>query len=84
MKTVLDDIKECVSWVIGGKHKQAVIFSTNSKYRVKATYQGKPNLRSRGETFLITLGKPNWAERAFLAVCKKAGSKPKRPWLPNG
>lgn len=40
---------------------------------VKITRQRKPEKRGRGETFVLTIGKPNHAERAFIAKCKKAG-----------
>lgn len=30
---------------------------------------------SKGETFALTIGRPNYAERKFIALCKKAGEK---------
>lgn len=40
---------------------------------VKLTRQRKHDKRSRSQTFLLTIGKPNYAERKFIKSCKKAG-----------
>jgi hypothetical protein len=32
-------------------------------------------------TIVINFGRPNYAEREFLALCKKAKCSPKRMWL---
>ena len=40
---------------------------------VKATRQHKPDGRKRSVTIILTIGAPNYAERAFIAACKKAG-----------
>lgn len=39
---------------------------------VKATRQRRPAKRSRGETLLVTVGKPNYREREFIKACRKA------------
>lgn len=40
---------------------------------VKVTRQRKPERRGKSETFLVTIGKPNFLGRRFVAQCKKAG-----------
>lgn len=40
---------------------------------VKATRRHKPNRVQASETFIITVGKPNYTERKFINTCKKAG-----------
>lgn len=40
---------------------------------VKITRSHVPDKRSRGETFHLTVGKPNFAERKFIKLCYKAG-----------
>ena len=40
----------------------------------RRTYNGKFNRRSNVEMSL-TLGRPNFAERKFIKLCKKAGEK---------
>lgn len=40
---------------------------------VKATRQRKHDGRSRQSTFLVTVGRPNYAERQFIKECKQVG-----------
>ncbi len=40
---------------------------------VKATFHGKRDKRKRRMTIVVTIGAPNYAERAFIRKCKKAG-----------
>lgn len=40
---------------------------------VKATAQRRKDSRARGRTFIVTIGKPNYRERAFIKKCKAAG-----------
>lgn len=44
-------------------------------YVVKATYFGKRHANGRQKQLMITLGKPNYLERAFIKDAKKAGCK---------
>ena len=39
---------------------------------IKATRQKKPDGRDRQETFIVTIGKPNYLERKFIKACIKA------------
>ena len=40
---------------------------------LKATRRHKPRRGERAVEVLLTIGKPNYAERQFIADCKKAG-----------
>lgn len=40
---------------------------------VKVTRRRKPRSNCRSEDTVLTFGSPNYAERAFLAKCRKAG-----------
>lgn len=42
-------------------------------YTVKATLKGKPRKNERQREILLTIGRPNYAERDFISKCKKAG-----------
>lgn len=42
-------------------------------YVIKSTRQGKLDKRSPAMTVLVTVGKPNYAERQFIKKCKLAG-----------
>lgn len=42
-------------------------------WTVKATRQFKPDRRNSRETILVTVGRPNYAERKFIKLCRKAG-----------
>jgi hypothetical protein len=39
----------------------------------KATYRFEPRKGDRQQEIVVTFGKPNYAERQFIAMCKKAG-----------
>jgi len=39
----------------------------------KLTRQRRFGRRDRQSTFLLTIGRPNYAERKFIAACQKAG-----------
>jgi len=52
--------------------RQAVVYVAPN-FVVKATRQNKATLRTRGETFLLTVGKPAYLERRFIKACIKAG-----------
>lgn len=54
---------------------------TNCKHRVRITRRHKYHANRNGYELLVTYGEPNYAEREFLALCKKAGCNPKRLWF---
>lgn len=43
------------------------------KHTVKVTRQNRPDRRDRTETFLVTIGKPNYAARQFVKAAIAAG-----------
>ena len=45
----------------------------SDKEVVKATRRFKPSKRNTREEVLLTIGRPNYAERKFIKLCKKAG-----------
>ena len=52
--------------------KKATKFIT-PQFTVKATRQHKYDGRAAQQTFLVTIGKPNYAERSFIKLAKMAG-----------
>lgn len=51
--------------------KATVYISPN--FVAKATRQREPDGRVASETYLVTVGKPNYLERRFVNLCQKAG-----------
>jgi hypothetical protein len=43
------------------------------KQTVRGTYVGKRDRRTRRHTIVISVGSPNYAERAFIRECKTVG-----------
>lgn len=59
-----------------------ILLTTNAKRAVKyfsdkeivrATFRGSRRKNSRTKEILFTIGRPNYIERKFIALCKKAG-----------
>ena len=48
-------------------------FYASPKFTVKATRRHKYGKRATREEVILTYGVPNYAERAFIKLCKKAG-----------
>ena len=44
-------------------------------YVIKASRLSKYDGRNKQESFVITIGRPNYAEREFIKLAKKAGVK---------
>lgn len=42
-------------------------------YVVKLTHRGKPDRGNKTQHFVLTFGRPNYAERKFIKACQKAG-----------
>lgn len=47
----------------------------SKKLTLKATFQRPVDKRDKASTVLITIGKPNFAERKFIDLCQKAGER---------
>lgn len=69
MSAVADVVYECL-----GGARQATHYIT-TQYVIKATRQHRPRRGARSTTIVVTVGKPNFAERAFIKLAKKAGKK---------
>jgi len=66
-------VEQVVVAVLDG-YKQATKY-VSDKQTIKATRRGKLRpLRLSGQVeILVTIGRPNYAERRFIKDCKKAG-----------
>ena len=52
--------------------RQAVVVQ-HPYLTVKATRQRKPDGRTKTTTLIVTIGRPAYAERHFIKMCKRAG-----------
>lgn len=79
-----DDVEAVVGFVLVGGKRVAVCFSGDFKSRVRATrkFFGR-DARFRMTDIVLTIGPPNYAEREYLRLCKKAKAKPRRFWFPK-
>lgn len=57
--------------VLGGARKATKFLSPT--LTVKAARRHKPDKRATREEILFTVGAPNYAERRFIKLCRKAG-----------
>lgn len=57
--------------VNGGARRATKYFGPSAV--VKATRHGKARKGERSTSIVVTVGKPNFAERKFIARCRKAG-----------
>jgi hypothetical protein len=64
-------MKAVIGLLESGAKKASVYESENLV--VTATWQQKPRRGETSSTFLVTIGKPNYAGRQFIKACKKAG-----------
>lgn len=61
-----------VATVIAERVKQATKY-LGETLTVKATHRGTWNGRDRRNEVLLTWGSPNWSERKFIRLAKRAG-----------
>lgn len=66
-------IGECVSDVLNVRNVRKATAYISERRVIKATAQCRANKRSKSVTILVTVGKPNFVERRFIRLCKKAG-----------
>jgi len=66
-------IGRCVSDVLTIKNVRRATAYIAEKRTVKATLQRRIDKRARSATVLVTVGAPNFLERRFIRLCKKAG-----------
>ncbi len=66
-------IGQCVRDVLTVKNCRRATAFLSERKTVKATAQRKMDKRARSATILVTVGAPNFLERRFIRICKKAG-----------
>lgn len=67
-RAVVQVFKSTLGW---GAYKATVYLS--DKIVVRATSRMKPDRRSSRAECVVTYGEPNFVERRFIRLCKKAG-----------
>lgn len=65
------DVQAVVDALLGSGAKRATRYLSEKRV-VKATRRHKPDRRARTAEFVVTVGAPNYAEREFIRVCRKA------------
>lgn len=66
-------IGQCVQDVLTVKNVRRATAYISDKRTVKATLQRRIDKRAKSATVLVTVGAPNFLERRFIRLCKKAG-----------
>lgn len=66
-------IGQCVQDVLTIKNVRRATAYISEKRTVKATLQRRIDKRAKSATVLVTVGAPNFLERRFIRLCKKAG-----------
>jgi hypothetical protein len=67
-----NSVTKAVEALLETSSRQATVYQ-HPKLIIKATRRFKPDKRSRHTEILLTIGTPNYAERAFIKACLKAG-----------
>lgn len=70
---VFTAIPKCIEALMLDGGVQRATAYIGEKLTVKATRQYRPRRRSSSETYIVTFGRPNYAERAFIKKCKAVG-----------
>ena len=65
-------VAACVQALFDDLSRRKATKYLSPTYAVKATRQRRHDKRDRSETIIVTVGGPNYAERAFVAKCTKA------------
>ena len=68
---MLQIVPSLIDAVLSWAKKATKYFSANEV--IKATYHGKRYARARAHHVVVTVGKPNYAERAFIKKAIRAG-----------
>jgi len=76
MKKIIDarEIGSVTAALMMGDCRSAVKY-IDEKTIVRATWRNKPNGENTREEIVVTIGCPNYLERAFVNKCKQAGEK---------
>ena len=72
MKIPRTAISQVIEFVLQNGAKKATKYLSEND-TVKATFFGKRDARSRTSSVMLTIGRPNYAEREFIKKCKKVG-----------
>lgn len=67
-----DVIDTLISSLVKSGARQATKYVSPTQ-TIKATRRHKPNKRDLRVEFVLTIGRPNYKERAFIKTAKKAG-----------
>jgi hypothetical protein len=66
------DVASVIQALLSNDVKKVTRFITPN-VTVTATRLQRPDRRSRGESYVVTVGRPNYANREFIKECKAAG-----------
>jgi hypothetical protein len=84
MKYPLKAFTDAIETLLRDPDKRVVTLfvppKADCKHRVRVVRRHKYRANRNGEELIVTYGKPNYAEREFLALCKKAKCNPRRMW----
>jgi hypothetical protein len=72
MKITRDSISKTITGLLESGARRATFYLAEDAV-VTATHQRKPDKRSKSQTIILTIGKPNYLGRQFVKACKKAG-----------
>jgi hypothetical protein len=72
MKVSRAAVSRAVVSLLETEARKVTVF-VSPELTVVATRQRKPRKNGRGETVLLTIGKPNFENRKFIKACLKAG-----------
>lgn len=72
MKITRTSIARAVETLLESEAKRATVY-LDAKTVVSAARRHRPHKQARTTEILLKLGQPNYAEREFIAACKKAG-----------
>ena len=66
-------IGACAECLVGTPSLRKATSYLSPSYTVKASRQRRQDRRDSRETFIMTFGSPNYLERKFIKLAKKAG-----------
>lgn len=84
MKYALSDFTTGIETILRSDAHSVTVFCApkNPKTeRIRVTRKTLERSGKQDNTLVITFGKPNYKEREFLRLCKKAKTHPKKTWL---
>jgi len=76
---ILKDLQDGFQFIIVDPRIHTVAVFCAPLSNVKKRVQITRNKRSKN-TYVVDIGRPNYEQRQFLKLCKKARTKPRRFW----